>query len=49
MNFEEYFSRLKNGIEVIYDKSDIKNFGIHPELLSNFQNGFVNKKLLVDK
>ena len=47
-NFSEYFERIKNNIEEVY-KNNIKNFGIHPELLANYKQGLINKKLLKDK
>ena len=48
-NFSEYFDRIKDNIEKVYRKNSIQNFGIHPELLTNYKQGIVNKKLLVDK
>ena len=48
-NFKEYFSRLKKDIEEVYEEFNLKNFGIHPELIGNYKNGLVNKNLLFDK
>ena len=48
-NFDDYFKRIKQNIEKIYKKYNLKKFGIHPELLSNYKLNFVNKKLLKDK
>lgn len=48
-NFTQYFERLRNSIEEVYNKNSIKSFGIHPELLNNYNQGIFSKKLLVDQ
>ena len=41
-----YFDKLRTSIEQTYDKHQLKNFGIHPELLSLYENNKINKKLI---
>ena len=48
-DMDDYFNRLRISIEKTYNKYKLKSFGIHPELLANYAQGIVNKKLLKEK
>mgnify|MGYP006135366737 FL=1 len=41
-----HFNKLRISIEKIYKKYQLKNFGIHPELLSLYENNIINKSLI---
>ena len=41
-----HFNKLRISIEKIYKKYQLKSFGIHPELLSLYENNMINKSLI---
>lgn len=45
-DMNDYFYKLRNSIEKTYNKYQLKSFGIHPELLSLYENNKINKKLI---
>tara|TARA_B100002051_G_C16420776_1_gene479282 strand:- start:197 stop:697 length:501 start_codon:yes stop_codon:yes gene_type:complete len=44
-----HFNKLRISIEKTYKKYQLKNFGIHPELLSLYENNMINKSLIKKK
>ncbi len=43
-NYEEYYDRLKDEFLKVYQKHNIKSFGIHPELLPLYKNNLIKSK-----
>ena len=44
-----HFKKMRINIEKTYRKYRLNSFGIHPELLSLYQNNLINKSLIKKK